>query len=231
MWRADRKPWAMRSGGVESGIYKSIDGGDTWTQVERDLPELVGKIGVVVSPADSSRVYAIVEAPNNQGGLYRSDDGGDTFRFVNPDKDLQARPWYYMRVHADPKDANTLYVSNEGFLQSIDGGESFHRIRTPHGDHHALWINPDMPNVMIQGNDGGATVTFDRGKTWSTLYNQPTAEFYHVVVDEQHPYRLYGEQQDNSTITVPSINPGGLTPYENWYAVSGCETGCVFQRT
>lgn len=226
-WRGERKPWAVISGGGESGIYRTTDGGENWTQVTAGLPELVGRIGIAVSPANSRRIYAIVEAPDDRGGLYRSDDGGQSFRFVNPDKDLQARPWYYMHVHADPVDENTVYVSNEGFLKSVDGGRSFERIGTPHGDHHALWINPDRPQVMIQGNDGGATVTWDGGQTWSSIYNQHTAEFYHVVVDGQHPYRLYGEQQDNSTISVPSITTRGITPYEEWYAVAGCETGPI----
>jgi TonB family protein len=226
-WRGERKPWTIISGGGESGIYRSTDGGDTWAKIEVGLPEMVGRIGIAVSPANSERVYAIVEAPNDEGGLYRSDDGGATFEFVNPDKDLQARPWYYMHVHPDPVDENTLYISNEGFLKSVDGGRSFVRIRTPHGDHHALWINPDYPRVMIQGNDGGATVTWNGGETWSSIYNQPTAEFYTVVVDDQYPYRLYGPQQDNSTISVPSIATRGVTPYEEWYAVAGCETGPI----
>ena len=204
-WRAERKPWTMISGGGESGLYRSTDGGDSWAPVTFGLPRLVGRIGVAVSPSNSRRVYAVVEAPSDEGGLYRSDDGGASFRLINPDKDLQARPWYYMHVHVDPQDENTVYVSNEGFLKSVDGGRTFERIRTPHGDHHALWINPGNPRVMIQGNDGGATVTWDGGGTWSTQNNQPTAEFYHVVVDNQDPYRLYGEQQDNSTISIPSI--------------------------
>lgn len=226
-WRGERKPWTIISGGGESGIYRSSDGGDSWTKIAAGLPALVGRIGIAVSPANPRRVYALVEAPDDRGGLYRSDDGGMTFRFVNPDKDLQARPWYYMHVHADPTDENTVYVSNEGFLKSVDGGRSFVDIRTPHGDHHALWINPAHPQVMIQGNDGGATITWDGGETWSSIYNQNTAEFYHVVVDGQFPYRVYGEQQDNSTIAVPSIASRGITPYEEWYAVAGCETGPI----
>ncbi len=226
-WRAERKPWTMISGGGESGLYRSTDGGDTWAPVTYGLPRMVGRIGVAVSPSNSRRVYAIVEAPGDEGGLYRSDDGGASFRLINPDKDLQARPWYYMHVHVDPQDENTVYVSNEGFLKSVDGGRTFERIRTPHGDHHALWINPGNPRVMIQGNDGGATVTWDGGGTWSTQNNQPTAEFYHVVADNQYPYRLYGEQQDNSTISIPSIATRGITPSEEWYAVAGCETGPI----
>ncbi len=230
-WRAERKPWTIISGADgEGGIYKTTDGGDTWTRLGGGLPQgLIGKIGLALSPANPDRLYALVEAPEGQAGLYRSDDGGAHFVLVNTDQNLRNRPFYYMHLTADPKDSDVVYVNNEGFFKSTDGGRTFRRMRTPHGDNHALWIHPDDPRFLFQANDGGVNVSRDGGHTWSTQYNQPTAELYHVVVDNQFPYRLYGEQQDNSTISVPSLPPTGgtLDPKQHWYAVSGCETGPI----
>ena len=231
MWRAERKPWTIISGGVEGGLFKTEDAGDTWTRLRAGLPSgLVGRIDVAVSPADPRRVYALFEAPGDSAGLYRSDNAGASFERINTQKSLTYRPFYYTHVHADPLDSDRVYVSNETFFVSSDAGASFRRIDTPHGDHHALWIHPRNPRVLFQGNDGGATVSLDAGDTWSSLYNQPTAELYHVVVDNRVPYRLYGEQQDNTTISVPSLSPTAaapLHPIQHWEAVAGCETGPI----
>ena len=227
MWKAERKPWAMFSGADEGGIYKSKDGGDSWTKLARGLPSQVGRIGISVSPADPDRVYALVESTRDSMGLYRSSDAGKSWELVNTNRSLTARPWYYMHVTAAPEDVDELYVSGEGFYGSVDGGESFRPYDTPHGDHHDLWINPEHPDIWIQGNDGGATVTFTAGETWSTQHNQPTAEFYSVTTDDQYPYRVYAPQQDNSTMTLPSVRTDGLAKESHWVNAGGCETGPV----
>ena len=231
LWRAERKPWTIISGGTEGGLYKTTDGGDHWSKLTEGLPTgLIGKTAVSVSPANPRRVYALVEAPGDRGGLYRSDDAGATWSFINGQKSLMYRPFYYTHVTADPKDENVVYVNNEGFFKSVDAGRTFKRIRTPHGDNHALWIHPEDPDFLFQANDGGVNVSFDGGKTWSEQFNQPTAELYHVVVDNRFPYWVYGEQQDNSTIMVPSLPPvagGYITPKQFWRAVAGCETGPI----
>ncbi|HVS13562.1 MAG TPA: hypothetical protein VMV46_06550 [Thermoanaerobaculia bacterium] len=228
-WTAERKPWTILSGSEEGGLFVTHDGGDTWERVSRGLPGgLVGKIAVEVSPADPSRVWALVEAEGAARGLYRSDDGGRSFRLVNGQTSLTYRPFYYIHLTADPENADRLYVSNEAFWLSVDGGESFERRPTPHVDNHALWIHPDDPQRMIQGNDGGANVSWNGGRTWSPQWNQPTAELYQVAVDNAFPYRLYGAQQDNSTISVPSrISRRPEDPKQDWLVVSGCETGPV----
>ncbi len=229
MWQAERKPWTIKSGGEEGGVWRSTDGGDSWKRVERGLPSgLIGKIAVEISPADPSRVWALVEAPGDGRGLYRSEDGGASFRKINDQTSLTYRPFYYTHLTADPLDRNRIYVNNETFWLSIDGGETFERRSTPHGDNHALWIHPDDPLRMVQGNDGGANVSWDGGATWSPQWNQPTAELYQVEVDDRFPYRVYGAQQDNTTISVPSkISRRPLDPKQDWLEVSGCETGPV----
>ena len=229
MWRAERKPWTMISGGNEGGIYKTTDGGNTWAKLANGIPEYpIGRIGLAISNANPDRVYALIEATGWLGGLYRSDDRGEEFDLINPSKDLIARPWYYMHVDADPQNADIVWVNNERLSKSTDGGRTFTRVATPHGDNHDMWINPDNPAVMIQSNDGGANITLNGGKTWSTQNNQPTAEHYTVAVDNQFPYRVYTPQQDNSTISVPSrITDGPLTPTQTWYGVAGCETGPI----
>lgn len=231
MWRAERKPWTIISGALEGGLYKTTNGGDTWLKLTTGLPGgLIGKIAVSVSPANPQRVYVLVEAPDDEGGLYRSDDAGLSFQFINPQKSLTYRPFYYTHITADPNDENTVYINNEGFFKSVDGGRTFDRIRTPHGDNHDMWIHPEDSNFLFQANDGGVNVSFDGGKTWSEQYNQATAELYHVVVDNQFPYWVYGEQQDNSTIMVPSIPPTSnrpISPKQFWRAVAGCETGPI----
>jgi photosystem II stability/assembly factor-like uncharacterized protein len=227
-WRAERKPWTIISGAHEGGIYKSSDGGDSWTQLTHGLPDgLVGKSDLAVSAADPNRVYALVEAPLGDGGLYRSDDRGASFQLISIYAPLLDRPFYYCNVDADPTDADIVYVNSTQFWKSVDGGGSFTRMRTPHGDNHDMWINPNNPDLFIQSNDGGANVTLNGGRTWSTQHNQPTAELYQVDIDDRFPYWVYAGQQDNSTIAVPSrppySAPGGATAY--WQSIGGCETG------
>ena len=228
MWRGERKPWALISGAEEGGVYKSTDGGDSWTRLGGGLPEgIVGKVGVSVSPADPDRVWAIIEAEPD-GGVYRSDDGGATWTRTNSDNNLRQRAWYYTHVQADPADANTVYALNTSLYRSVDGGTTFDVIPVPHGDVHDLWIHPADPDRMVVADDGGAQVTVNSGATWSTYYNQPTAELYDVIVDNGFPYRLYGAQQDNTTISVPAWSDvNTLYPKEHWQNVGGCETGPV----
>ncbi len=231
MWRGERKPWTIISGARdEDGIWRSTDGGDSWERMTDGLPpDLIGKIDLSVSPADPDRVYAVVEAPEPLEGLYRSDDQGVTWRLVNDrSMELMRRPFYYTNVTADPTDADVVWVNNERLWKSTDAGESFVRIPTTHGDNHDLWINPDDPRIMVQSNDGGASVTLDGGSTWSSVHNQPTAELYQVDVDDDFPYWLYAGQQDNSTIAVPSLPPAESAPggTEAWWKdIGGCETG------
>ncbi|HLI51034.1 MAG TPA: glycosyl hydrolase, partial [Thermomicrobiaceae bacterium] len=193
------------------------------------LPDdLIGKIGVSVSPANPERVWALVES--KKGGLFRSDDGGETWKLTSADMDLRQRPWYYMHVFADPKDENVVYVDNLSVYKSTDGGKSFTTIPVPHGDTHDLWIDPNDTKRMINGNDGGACITFDGGISWSSIYNQPTAQFYHVVTDNQVPYRLYGAQQDNSTLSVPSRTETGAITFADCFPVGGGESGYIAVR-
>jgi photosystem II stability/assembly factor-like uncharacterized protein len=233
-WRGERKPWTIISGcgpGCGDGIWKSTDGGDSWTEVFTgdDLPQgLIGKIDFAVSPDDPDRVYALVEALPEAEGLYRSDDAGESWRLVNTNPSIMTRPFYFTNITADPNDADVLHVGNVGYYVSTDAGESFDRRYTPHADVHDFWINPDDSDVQIQGNDGGATVTLDGGRSWSTQENQPTAELYQVDVDTRTPYWLYAGQQDNTTISVPSLPPAESSPAGStglWHAVGGCETG------
>jgi photosystem II stability/assembly factor-like uncharacterized protein len=228
MWRAERKPWTLISGGADGGVYRTRDGGDTWTKLGGGLPEgVVGRVGLSISASNPRRVWAMVEAePGN--GLYRSDDGGESWTFLTNDSRLTGRAWYYHHVVADPTDDNTVYVLNVRLYRSTDGGRTFDLIPVPHGDVHDLWVNPHDPDIFVVGDDGGAVVTLNHGRTFSTMYNQPTAELYDVVVDNQEPYRVYGSQQDNTAISVPS-RPGenALRPQEEWRYAAGCETGPV----
>ena len=230
MWRGARRPWTVISGGGEDGIFRSRDGGETWTRLGGGLPTgIVGKSDLTVSAAAPQRVYAIVEAKVG-GGLYRSDDSGERWTLVNATPSLITRPFYYANVDADPTNADVVYVGTEGFYKSTDGGRTFRTMRTPHGDNHDVWINPRDGQLFIQSNDGGANVTLNGGATWSTQQNQPTAEIYQVAVDEQYPYRVYGAQQDNSTLIVPSLPVGsaGLDdPIQSWRQGPGCETGPI----
>ncbi len=227
LWEAYRKPWTLESGGPNSGIFKSTDGGDTWTDITRNqgLPKgTIGIVGLAVSPANPDRLWAIVEAED--GGVFRSDNGGRTWAKVNEERRLRQRAWYYSRIYADPRNADTVYVLNTGFYKSNDGGKSYTPISVPHGDNHDLWIAPDDPNRMINSNDGGANVSYNGGRSW-TEQDQPTAQFYRVAVDNDFPYHIYGAQQDNSTVRIASrTTVGGITT-SDWFDVGGGESGWV----
>ncbi len=225
MWDTQRTPWQVRSGGPGSGIWKSTDGGDSWTRLTEGLPKLMGKIGVSVSPANPDRVYAIVEA--EKGGLFRSDDAGKTWRLMSGDRLIQTRSWYYMNITADPQNADVVWVMNAPVLKSIDGGRTFQSVQATHGDNHHLWINPSDNRYMINANDGGASVSVDGGKSWSTQDNQPTAQFYHVAVDDAFPYKVYGGQQDNSSVIMKTRTDGGSIGIRDWIEGPGCESANV----
>ncbi len=228
LWDVRRTPWGLTSGGPGSGLFRSTDGGDTWTELT-DRPGLPGglkgRIGVAVSPVQSGRVWALIEA--EEGGLFRSDDGGETWERISEDRELRQRPWYYMHVFASPRDADTCYILNLRMWKSTDGGKTFTQVTTPHGDNHDLWIDPNDPRRMIEGNDGGACVSYNGGASWSTIYNQPTAQFYHLTTDTRFPYWVYGTQQDNSAIAVPSRSATGAIPYSQCYAVGSSESGHI----
>ena len=227
LWQARRQPWNFSSGGPGSGLYRSTDGGVSWKPLTGNgLPTgIIGRIHVSVSPADSKRVYAMIEA--EQGGLYRSDDGGEHWQRVNDDGRLSQRAWYFSTVLADPKNADTVYAENTGLFRSTDGGKTFELLPARHGDHHGIWIDPTDPDRIIEASDGGASISFDRGRTWSTVYNQPTAQFYHVSVDNRFPYYLYGAQQDNSSIAIASMDDEGAIVQRDWYDASNGEAGFV----
>lgn len=224
MWQHQRYPWTMESGGANSGLYKSVDEGDTWDKMEEGLPEEFGKSGISVSRANPELVFAIVEAEGDKGGLYRSTDAGKKWSQINKNRVLIARSWYYMEVFADPQDENIVYVLNAPVMKSIDGGRSFSNLSTPHGDNHHLWINPTNNDYMINSNDGGSNISFNGGKSWSTQTNQPTAQFYRVITDNLVPYNIYGGQQDNSAIAIASRTNGRSIGWKDWYSVAGCES-------
>jgi photosystem II stability/assembly factor-like uncharacterized protein len=229
-WQTRRNFWNISSGGPGSALYRSNDGGDTWEDISAKpgLPGgMLGKIGVTISPARSGRVWALVEAEGDKTGLYRSDNGGESWTQVSSNRDLMHRPWYYTHVFADPVHAETVYVTNLGMWKSTDGGVSFSEIMTPHGDNHDLWIDPQDPQRMIEGNDGGACVSFNGGLIWSSIYNQLTAQFYRIDIDDQYPYRVYGTQQDNTSISVPSAAVwGAITLGDCTYPGTG-ESGFI----
>jgi photosystem II stability/assembly factor-like uncharacterized protein len=185
----------------------------------------MGRIGVSVSGADPNRVYALIES--KEGGLFRSDDGGESWIRINEDGRMRQRAWYFTHIFADPKAVDTVYILNTGLFRSTDGGKTFNLLPAPHGDHHGLWIDPENPQRLINGNDGGATVSIDGGATWSTQYNQPTAQFYHVITDDRWPYYIYGAQQDNSTIAIRSYDDDGVITRQDWYEVGGGESGYI----
>ena len=228
IWQAQRFPHGMDSGGPDSGIWRSMDGGDSWTEITRNkgLPTgLLGRIGVTASPAQPGRVWALVESED--GAMFRSDDYGSTWERLCENADLRRRPWYYMAPQADPSDANTVWVMNLELWRSVDGGNTFESIPTPHGDNHALWIDPRNSNRMIEGNDGGAIVTFDGARTWSSVLNQPTAQFYHVTTDERVPYHVYGSQQDNWAMRLPSVSFEGAISWRDYTEPGGGESGYI----
>ncbi len=227
-WQVRRNPYHFDSGGPGSGLWKSTDGGDHWTDISRaqGLPRgVLGRIGVTVSPADPDRVWALVEAAD--GGVYRSDNGGRTWTKTNDQNILRQRAWYYSHIYADPRNADTVYALNTGMYRSIDGGRTFAAVRTPHGDNHDLWIAPDNPQRMIEANDGGANVSSDGGHTWSSIMNQPTAQFYRVALDNDFPYHIYGAQQDNTTVRIASRTAGFGITESDWYDVGGGESGWI----
>lgn len=225
MWDHQRTPWYVRSGGPGGGIWKTTDGGETWTRLTEGLPKLMGNLDVAVSPANPERVYAIIEA--EKGGLYRSDDAGKTWRLLSEDRLIQTRSWYYMDIIADPKNADVVWVMNAPVLRSIDGGRTFQVVNATHGDNHGLWINPENPNYIANANDGGASISLDGGKSWSTQDNQPTAQFYHVTVDDDFPYKLYSGQQDNSSVVIRSRSDGFMIGERDWWNGAGCESANI----
>lgn len=224
-WHHQRLPWKVISGGPGSGIHKSTDGGDTWQELKKGLPKVMGKIGVSVSASNPDRLWAIIEA--DEGGLFRSENAGKSWKRVNKERILRARSWYYTKVVADPLDEETVWVINAPLMKSIDGGKTFKQVPTPHGDNHDMWIHPDNNLVMINGNDGGGNVSLNGGKTWSVQSVQPTAQFYRVITDNRFPYYVYGGQQDNSTVAIASRTTGNGIGIDDWYAVGGCESAHI----
>ena len=236
MYKGFRKGWDIISGGPasEGGIYKSIDGGETWKKITAGLPDdLIGKIDLDISRSNPKVLYAMIEALGPKGGLYRSDDAGESWTLVNSSQRLRARPFYFHYVTVNPKNENEVWVNELGLHKSVDGGKTFTTVPTPHGDNHGMWFNPDNPDIILQVNDGGANVSLNGGRSWSSILNQPTAEYYMVAVDEQTPYRLYMPQQDNSTLIIPSVPPhtwGYDHPAQAWTQASGCETGMIWPK-
>ncbi|MBV9404431.1 MAG: hypothetical protein JO211_03735, partial [Acidobacteriaceae bacterium] len=227
-WEVYRKPWDLESGGPGSGLFKSTDGGDTWTDLTHNpgLPKgVIGNIGISVSAANPDRVYALIEAED--GGVYRSNDAGKTWTKVNDERKLRQRAWYYGRIFADPKDPDKVYATNVEFFRSDDGGKTWNAIRTPHGDNHDLWISASDPQRMIEANDGGVIVSTNGGKNWTTEDNQPTAQFYRVALDDDFPYNAYGAQQDNTTVETATRSSTGGIGERNWHPVGGGESGWI----
>ncbi|MDF4222274.1 hypothetical protein PXC01_11795 [Maribacter sp. M208] len=230
-WKAQRTPWTIISGGEnkEGGIYKSVNGGKDWIKLEEGLPQgLIGKIDLAVSPVDSSILYAVIEAPGDEGGVYKSIDQGKSFVQTSSNTGLVNRPFYYTNIELDPTNPDIVYSNANPLLKSTDGGKSWTMMSVPHGDNHDIWLNPNNPDLLIQCNDGGANVSHNGGKTWSSQFNQPTAEIYQVAVDDQYPYWIYGAQQDNTTIAIPSSAPSATAVQgssQTMIDVGGCETG------
>ena len=230
MWQAYRTPWTMESGGPGSALYKSTDGGEHWKKISANpgfARELLGKIGIAVSPADSRVVYALVQA--RDGGVFRSNDGGATWKRVNDEMKLRQRAFYYTNVIADPREVNTAYAPEvDSVFKTTDGGVTWNSMRgVPHGDNHTIWVNALHPKIMLEGNDGGATVTTDGGKTWSTVHNQPTGQFYKVALDGEFPFHVYGPQQDEAPVEGPSATIDGSIGLGDWHAVAGGESTWV----
>ncbi|HKL18786.1 MAG TPA: hypothetical protein VJ905_07445 [Halalkalibaculum sp.] len=228
LWEAYRNPWEMSSGGAGSGLYKSTDGGETWENISKrpGLPKgILGKIGVAISPVNPDRVWAIIE--NDNGGVFRSDDSGKTWERINSDRSLRQRAWYYTHIVAGTESENEVYVLNVGFYKSNDGGSSFDRIGTPHGDHHDLWISPNDGDRMVVADDGGGQVSYNDGKSWSSYHKYATAQFYQVITDNQFPYYIYGAQQDNSTVGIKSRTADNGITERDWAPVAGGESGYI----
>ncbi|NOQ92189.1 MAG: glycosyl hydrolase [Flavobacteriaceae bacterium] len=228
-WRIKRSPYSLSSGGEGSALWKSIDSGENWKEISKNegFPQdTLGIIGVVVSPKNSQRVWAMVEN-KKKGGLYRSDDGGEKWTRINEERKLRQRAWYYTRLYADTKDENIVYVLNVRYHKSSDGGKTFTTHNAPHGDHHDLWISPENSKRMIIGDDGGAQITYDGGETWSTYHNQPTSQFYRVTTDNSFPFRIYGAQQDNSAIRIKHRSDGGSISDNDWESTAGGESAHI----
>jgi photosystem II stability/assembly factor-like uncharacterized protein len=226
-WEFQRWPWVVKSGGPGSRVWKTTDGGDTWREITAGLPDLKGKMGIHISPANGDVVYMAIEARGEEGGVYRSDNGGESFRQVSNDPRTFARAWYYMHIVADPVDEDEVWVLNSGAMKSIDGGATYTRIPDSHVDHHAMWINPDNTDILINGNDGGASVSFNGGQTWSTLMNQPTAQMYRVITDNLYPYNVYSGQQDASGIVIASQTLGSGIGEHDWQTIRSGESATV----
>ena len=230
IWEHHRLPWEVKSGGKGSGMYKSVDAGETWTKIEKGLPKELGKMGVAVSRSNPDKVFAVVESDTEkeQGGLFVSEDAGKNWNRISKDHRLVQRAWYYIEVTADPLNENLVYVWNSPGLKSIDGGRTWTNVRGTHGDYHQLWINPKNSQNMIVANDGGAAISFNGGRTWSTQNNQPTAQFYRVNADNLFPYNIYGGQQDNSSVKISSRNISGFSIGEkDWVASAGGESAFI----
>ena len=228
IWEAERKPWTFRSGGEDSGLWRSYDGGDSWCDLSNrpGMPSgIKGRIGIAIG-CDSKYLWALVEA--EKGGLYRSEDNGESWSLISDDSNLQARPWYFHHVFGDSQNPDTVFVLSLAAWKSIDGGANFEQWNTYHGDNHDMWIDPDDNRRIIEGNDGGAHVSYNGGVTWSTVFNQPTAQFYHLDTDNEFPYRVYGTQQDNTAISVPTNVPSkGVILYSDCYPVGPSESGHI----
>lgn len=227
-WRLIRTPYSLESGGEGSGLWKSVDGGETWSNLstKKGLPKGTwGIVGVAVAPSNSDKLYALVE--NSAGGLFTSNDGGETWSLTSSDNNIRQRAWYYSKVFVDPKNENTVYCPNVNFMVSRDGGKNFQSLRTPHGDHHDLWLDPEDPKRMIVADDGGAQVSFDAGQNWSSYDNQPTSQIYRVSTDNSFPYRILGAQQDNSTIRIKHRTYGSAITADDWDVTAGSESGYV----
>ncbi|NNE29328.1 MAG: glycosyl hydrolase, partial [Saprospiraceae bacterium] len=227
MWHHQRVPWKVISGGSGSGLYKSTDGGETWNTIHEGLPEEKGKMAIAVAPSNSDKVYALIESDSNKdlGGLFVSNNAGKSWSRISDDNRLTQRSWYYIEVFVDPVNENMVYVLSAPCLRSMDGGKSWDRITGTHGDYHDLWINPDNPKNLCIANDGGAAISFNRGKSWSTQSNMPTAQIYRVNVDNHFPYRIYGGQQDNSSIRISSRQLGSWgIQQQSWEPSAGGES-------
>lgn len=226
-WQHRRYPWKVESGGPGSSVYKSTDSGETWTKITKGLPEEMGKIGISVSRANPNRVFTLVESEKSKSGLYRSDDGGMNWKLMSNNQIITARSWYYMEVFADPNDENVVYALNAPLMRSIDGGKTFENMRVIHGDCHELYINPTNSNNIAMAEDGGGTISFDKGKVWSTLNNQATAQFYRITADKQMPFWVYGGQQDNMSVAIPTRTNGYGIISKDWFNGPGCESAAV----